>query len=259
MKFNSKYTTVKKLVWKIGMCITGVMLSFSIMAGTTATKSTNALRINKSSRLAVTVIESVLAGTRTPMINVFSGPVGVTGQGMAMLPTQNTSSGGASSLGLPSVPVLPLGDGVATKEQILASAKLNILPRASDVGATLKTLMSAQGYKAANFIFEQSIKPAGSPSYVKVVWQVTVLESGRVIYAEPRVADPDPYYVYAVYTSKQVAAGLPSTLAYPDGGKFKWQLIKKDGTPLTVMATIDASGAFDAPMVADGTDRKSVV
>ena len=222
-------------------------------AGSSLIKATNQTRLSKSSRLAITVVESVLAGSNTPVINQFSGPVGVTGQGMSMMPSQNTSSGGASSLGLPSVPVLPLVDGAATKDQILASAKLNILPRASDVGTALKALMSAQGYKTANFIFEQSLKPTGSPSYVKVVWQVTVLEGGRIIYADPRVTDPDPYYVYAVYTSKQVAAGLPSSLAYADGGKFKWQLIKKDGTPLTAMTTLDVGGAFDIPTVADGT------
>lgn len=254
MKFNSEHSFVKHLVPKLVVGITGLMLSFTIMAVTTVgPKSTSALRINKSSRSAVTVIESVLAGTTTPVMNVFSGPVGVTGQGMSMMPSQNTSSGAASSLGLPSVPVLPLVDGAATKDQILASAKLNILTRASDVGVSLKALMNAQGYKAANFIFEQSIKPAGSPSYVKVVWQVTVLEGGRIIYADPRVTDPDPYYVYAVYTSKQVAAGLPSSLAYTDGGKFKWQLVKKDGTPLTAMSTLDVGGAFDVPTVADGT------
>lgn len=222
-------------------------------AGSSLIKAKNQTRLSKSSRLAITVIESVLAGSNTPVINQFSGPVGVTGQGMSMMPSQNTTSGGASSLGLPSVPVLPLVDGAVTKDQILASAKLNILPRATDVGTSLKALMIAQGFKAANFIFEQSIKPAGSLSYVKVVWQVTVLEGGRIIYADPRVTDPDPYYVYAVYTSKQVAAGLPSSLAYTDGGKFKWQLVKKDGTPLTAMSTLDVGGAFDLPTVADGT------
>lgn len=235
------------------LCMFGVACA-NAYAGSYLIKATNQTRLSKSSRLAITVVESVLAGSNTPVINQFSGPVGVTGQGMSMMPSQNTSSGGASSLGLPSVPVLPLVDGAATKDQILASAKLNIMPRASDVGAALKALMSAQGYKAANFIFEQSLKPAGSPSYVKVVWQVTVLEGGRVIYADPRVTDPDPYYVYVVYTSKQVAAGLPSSLAYADGGKFKWQLIKKDGTPLTAMATLDVGGAFDVPIVADGTN-----
>ena len=224
------------------------------MGGTAVgAKSTSALRINKSSRSAVTVIETVLAGSTTPVMNVFSGTVGVTGQGMAMMPSQNTNSSTSQIATLPAVAVLSLSDGAATKDQILATAKINLLPTASQVATSLKSLMTSQGYKTANFIFEQSIKPAGSPSYVKVVWQVTVLEGGRIIYADPRVTDPDPYYVYAVYTSKQVAAGLPSSLAYADGGKFKWQLVKKDGTPLTAMTTMDVAGAFDVPIVADGT------
>lgn len=252
MKFNPKSIILERFVAKLGLGIAIAIVGVSATAGlNVASKSTSTVRVNKPNRSAVTVVESVLAGTTTPVMNVFSGPVGVTGQGMAMIPSQNTGSGSASSLGLPSVPVLPLVDAAATKDQILASAKSNLLPRASDVGTSLKGLMSSQGYKAANFIFEQSIKPVGSPSYVKVIWQVTVLENGRIIYADPRVTDPDPYYVYAVYTSKQVAAGLPSSLAYADGGKLKWQLVKKDGTPLTAMATVDVAGAFDVPTVAD--------
>lgn len=254
MKFNPKSIILERFVAKLGLGIAIAIVGVSATAGlNVASKSTSTVRVNKPNRSAVTVVESVLAGTTTPVMNVFSGPVGVTGQGMAMIPSQNTGSGSASSLGLPSVPVLPLVDAAATKDQILASAKSNLLPRASDVGTSLTGLMSSQGYKAANFIFEQSIKPVGSPSYVKVIWQVTVLENGRIIYADPRVTDPDPYYVYAVYTSKQVAAGLPSSLAYADGGKFKWQLIKKDGTPLTAMTSLDVGGAFDVITVADGT------
>ena len=235
------------------ICITGVMLSFACMGGTAVgAKSTSALRINKSSRSAVTVIESVLAGTTTPVMNVFSGPVGVTGQGMAMVPSQNTNSSASQMAILPAVAVLTLGDGAATKDQILAAAKINLLPTASQVATSLKSLMISQGYKSANFIFEQSIKPAGLSGYVKVVWQVTVLEGGRVIYADPRVTDPDPIYVYVGYVSKQVAAGLPSSWGYADGGKLKWLLMKKDGTPLTAMSTMDVADAFDVPAVADG-------
>jgi hypothetical protein len=236
------------------VCITGVIFSVACMGGTAVSaKSTSALRINKSSRSAVTVIESVLAGTTTPVMNVFSGTVGVTGQGMAMMPSQNTNSSSSLSSTLPAVAVLAISDGAATKDRILAAAKMNLLPSASLVANALKTLMTSQGYKTANFIFEQSIKPAGVSGYVKVVWQVTVLEGGRVIYADPRVTDPDPIYVYVGYVSKQVAAGLPGSWAYADGGKLKWQLVKKDGTPLTAMTTMDVTGAFDVPMVPDAT------
>ncbi len=236
------------------VCITGVIFSVACMGGTAVSaKSTSALRINKSSRSAVTVIESVLAGTTTPVMNVFSGTVGVTGQGMAMVPSQNTNSSASQIATLPAVAVLTLGDGAATKDQILASAKTNLLPTASQVVTSLKSLMASQGYKTANFIFEQSIKPAGVSGYIKVVWQVTVLEGGRVIYADPRVTDPDPIYVYVGYVSKQVAAGLPSSWGYTDGGKLKWQLVKKDGTPLTAMTILDVAGAFDVPTVPDAT------
>jgi len=220
------------------------------MAITTATlKSTSASRVNKTGRSAITVVESVLAGTRIPVMATFSGSVGATGQGMALMPSQNSTTG----MTLPSVPALPFGDGEATKDQLLASAKTNIETQANDVATKLKVAMSTHGHKAGNFIFEQTIKPAGALTYVKVVWHVAVLESGRVIYSEARITDPDPYYVYVVYVSKQVAAGLSSTWAYPDGGKIKWQLVKKDGTQLTAITMLDVNGAFDAPVVPDGT------
>lgn len=241
-------------IQKLMGCITGLIFSVACMGGTAVSaKSTSGLRINKSSRSAVTVIESVLAGTTTPVMNVFSGAVGVTGQGMAMMPSQNTNSSSSQISTLPAVAVLSLSDGAATKDQILAAAKINLLPTASQVATSLKLLMTSQQYKTANFIFEQSIKPAGVSGYVKVVWQVTVLEGGRVIYADPRVTDPDPIYVYVGYVSKQVAAGLPSSWGYADGGKLKWQLVKKDGTPLTAMTTMDVAGAFDVPSVPDAT------
>jgi hypothetical protein len=230
------------------LVLVGLLCSSTAMALTTV-KSYSASRVTKSGRSAVTVIESVLAGTNIPVMSTFSGPVGATGGGLSLVPTQND----ATTSALPSVPALPLTDGVATKDQLLQSAAINIEARANDVATSLKALMAAQGHKAGNFIFEQTIKPAGSPTYVKVLWHVAVLENGRVVYSSARIADPDPYYVYVIYTSKQVAAGLPGTWAYPDGGKFKWQLVKKDGTQLTGLTTIDVAGAFDMPTVPSGT------
>lgn len=248
---------VLKLSLRVLHFVLPLLLFFALLLGhtasmaiTTATlKSTSASRVNKTGRSAITVVESVLAGTRIPVMATFSGSVGATGQGMALMPSQNNTTG----MTLPSVPALPFGDGEATKDQLLASAKTNIETQANDVATKLKAAMSTYGHKAGNFIFEQTIKPAGSLTYIKVVWHVAVLESGRVIYSEARITDPDPYYVYVVYVSKQVAAGLSSTWAYPDGGKIKWQLVKKDGTQLTAMTMLDVNGAFDAPVVPDGT------
>ena len=210
-------------------------------------KASNSARLNKSSRSAVTVIESVLAGSNVPVLNTFSGAVGPTGTGNSLMPAQSSGA----SVSLPSVPALPIADGAATKDQLLQSAKTNVMSQANTVATSLKALMASSGHKFGNFIFEQTIKPSGSPTYVKVVWHLAVLDNGRVFYSDPRITDPDPYYVYAVYTSRAVAAGLPASWAYPDGGKFKWQLVKKDGTPMTAMTTVDVMGAFDAPTVTD--------
>ena len=205
--------------------------------------------IGKKNRTAVSVIETVPLNSTSATFTLFSGAVGYGGNGLQIQPDNNAY--GATSVA--SVPIMPYASGSKTKDEIVTQAKTFLLPFANNVGDSLKAWMSANNYKAGSFVYEQELIPSGDSRTMKLVWQLTVADGGRVFYGAPRVIDGDPTYVYITYTSKALAAGLPSTWAFSDAGILKWQLRKKDGTPQTSWVNIDTQGAYDEP-VANGSD-----
>lgn len=149
--------------------------------------------------------------------------------------------------GIVSMPALLYGDGTRTPGEIKALAKGDMNPRANAIAASLKSWMNANGVSSGSFVFEQEVKPRNVSRNMKVVWQVLVTDSGRPLFGDPRVVDGDPTIVYLMYVPKAVDSGLPSSWSYPDAGQLKWQLRRKDGTPVTSWTTVDTAGAFDEP------------
>ncbi len=198
---------------------------------------------SKKNRTTVSVIETVPLNSNTATFTVFSGTVGYTGNGLKIQPDNN--SNGATTIA--SVAVMPYTSGSKSKIEIVKQATDFLLPSAADVGKALKSWMATNNYKAATFIYEQELIPSGVNRIMKLTWQLSVADGGRILFGAPRVIDGDPTFVYITYTPKAVAAGLPTNWAFADAGVFKWQLRKRDGTPQTEWVSINTNGAYDEP------------
>ncbi len=205
--------------------------------------------IGKKNRTAASVIETIPLNAANATFTLFSGAVGYSGRGLQIQPDNNTY--GATSIA--SVPIMPYSNGTRTKDEIVTQATNFLLPFATDVGDSLKAWIATNNYKAGSFVYEQELIPSGVNRVMKLVWQLSVADGGRIMYGAPRVIDGDPTYVYITYTPKAVAAGLPSNWAFADAGILKWQLRKRDGTPQTDWTNINTNGAYDEP-TADGSD-----
>lgn len=123
----------------------------------------------------------------------------------------------------------------------------------SRVGAYIK----AQGISSAFYSFTQEIMvntPVG-PKKRAVGFNVTVDHSGRPIYGSPKIIDPDPTILEAMYIPKRAVEGLPSNWAYPDAGFIKYRLLNKRYEPITGYSTVDTGGAFDE--IPDSADSDS--
>lgn len=204
---------------------------------------------SKKNRTTVSVIETVPLNGSTATFTVFSGTVGYTGNGLKIQPDNN--SNGATTIA--SVPVMPYTSGSKSKAEIVQQATNFLLPSAADVGKALKAWMATNNYKAATFIYEHELIPSGVNRIMKLTWQLSVVDGGRILFGAPRVIDGDPTFVYITYTPKAVASGLPANWAFADAGVFKWQLRKRDGTPQTDWVSINTNGAYDEPTT-NGSD-----
>jgi hypothetical protein len=145
-----------------------------------------------------------------------------------------------------SVTVRDYGDGTLTKEEIVTTAKALMSPaKVEQISGVIKSAMRQGKVGSGVFIYEQQVRPKGSPRDMKLAWSVTVTENGYVFAGDPKVIDPDPTTVYMIYTSLAAETGLPPSWTHADAGLLKWQVRKLDGSPATDWTTINTGGAFD--------------
>lgn len=155
-----------------------------------------------------------------------------------------------------SVPSQAYGSGAQTQAAILTSAKVLLTHNLANlVAAAMKSFMASNDVQAATFIFQQQVRPQGSSRDLKLQWQVTVTDSGRVIHVSPSVTDADPTIVYLTYTSSAVTNGLPPSWAYTGSGRISWQLRRPDGTATTNWVNIETNGAYNEPVDESDPDR----
>ena len=204
---------------------------------------------NKTSAKALTIIQSVTGldavttQLQSSISNVGFGSSGANGQ-----KGERQLSGT-----IVSVPSQVYGNGALTQDGIVTSAKVLLSnTRANSVAAAMKSFMASNDVQAATFIYQQQVRPQNSDRDLKLQWQVTVTDSGRVLYSTPKVTDADPTIVYLTYTSSAVSSGLPPSWAYTGGGRISWQLRRPDGTATTNWVHIETNGAYNEP--ADGSN-----
>jgi hypothetical protein len=205
--------------------------------------------IGKKNRAAFTIFESIPLDSSTPTFSLLGGAVGYSGRGLEIQPDSTENANSASLIA--GIPAMPYVSASKTKDEITTQATAFLQPYVNYIGTSLKTWMAANGYKASSFVYQQELTPRGAGRTMKLIWQVSITDGGRLIYGAPRVIDSDPSYVYITYTSLQATQGLPSTWKYTDAGLMKWQIRRKDGTPVTSWVTINTNGAFDTPESGD--------
>jgi hypothetical protein len=153
---------------------------------------------------------------------------------------------------MPAFPVTPMPavtiSGAVGQDVALSASKswmTYYLPGfASSMGAWLR----GQGLSMATFNFTQDVNVTSTQGVKKqsIAFLANIDSSGRALYGEPKVIDPNPTTVQVVYTPLAVAAGLPQGWQFPNAGKIAWRILDKKMNALTNWAIIDVGGEFDA-------------
>jgi len=116
------------------------------------------------------------------------------------------------------------------------------------------TYVRNQGLSSAFYSFTQEINvtTAIGTKRQAIGFNVTVDPNGRPLYGAPKVVDPDPLILEAMYTPKGAVSGLPSNWSFPGAGTIKYRVMNKKFVPLTGYYSVDVGGAFDSePDAAD--------
>lgn len=115
----------------------------------------------------------------------------------------------------------------------------------SRVGAWLTTT----GISAAVFSYTQEIMVSTTegPKRRAIAFNATIDNRGRPTYGNPKIVDPDPTLLEAVYTPLAPAAGLPADWKYPEAGTLKYRLLNKRYEVISNWVQVNVSGRYDAP------------
>lgn len=112
----------------------------------------------------------------------------------------------------------------------------------------MRTYMRKVGASEVMYSYRQRVKVKGNPNPKIITWRVIIDAFGTPHYSAPKLVSDIPTFVYLAYTPKSVMAGLPVSWAYPNAGKYSWNLIDKNFGNLTSATIVDTNGAYDEPL-----------
>lgn len=118
--------------------------------------------------------------------------------------------------------------------------------------------LASKGLSAAVFNYTQEImvSTVAGPRKRSIAFNATIDNRGRATYGNPKVVDPDPTVLEAIYIPFANAAGLPASWKFPEAGQIKWRVLNKRYEPLTGWTAVNVGGAYDE-LTSDGDpDRR---
>lgn len=145
----------------------------------------------------------------------------------------------------------PVAYGTPTLASLLATSAAYSRTIVNSVTNQLKAAIKTSNAGSAIFQYDQEVQVQGQPTTPPphLVWTLFVDASGRVFYGDPIVIPGEPTYIYAIYTPKNVASGLPTGWAYPNAGTLRYQILKsKDNSLVQDWVTVNVNGAYDDPV-----------
>ncbi len=165
----------------------------------------------------------------------------------------------SSTSGIPEMAVVNYGTAM-TRSQLTQAAKNHIVglaypsaPGAEDaLVAGLKTYMQAMSASAVAFTFNQKVKIAGDAAPKYLIWSLLLQRGQDPAFPNPQVIDQVPTILQVTYTPRNVAAGLPSSWAYPNAGTLQWRKLDSAYSPITGWSIVDVAGAYDQPQDLSG-------
>lgn len=121
----------------------------------------------------------------------------------------------------------------------------------------LTAAMRAHDAGRAVYTFTKRIEVRPAPGVTvpkDVKWILAVEAGGKPVFGRPRIINPEPIYVLALYIPKTVSDALDPGWQYVDAGKLRYVLVNKKMQPQSIPFEIDMEGAYDELQPVSDTD-----
>lgn len=117
--------------------------------------------------------------------------------------------------------------------------------------------LRSRGISQAYYTYSQEVmvSTANGPRKKEITFMASIDSAGRSLHGTPKLTDPDPTIVEAMYTPLAVADGLPEDWKFPNAGTLRWRLLNRRFVELTGWQTVDVGGAYDNPEEGDPLER----
>lgn len=123
----------------------------------------------------------------------------------------------------------------------------------NDLTAAMRT--HDAGRAVYTFTKRIEVRPAPGVTVPKdVKWILAVEAGGKPVFGRPRIINPEPIYVLALYIPKTVSDALDPGWQYVDAGKLRYVLVNKKMQPQSIPFEIDMEGAYDELQPVSDTD-----
>ena len=124
-----------------------------------------------------------------------------------------------------------------------------------NMGAYLKKHSLANGFYAFSQEFNLQLE-SGAARKMAISWTMNSDASGRPVYGDPKIVDPDPLFIQAIYYPLTVAEGLPpewntSIFAAKSLGQIVYTVHNKRWEEQAGPFNVATGGWFDKPPVAE--------
>lgn len=126
--------------------------------------------------------------------------------------------------------------------------------------------LTSQGLSVAVYNYNQEVMVSTTTGAKKraIAFNAVIDSKGRPTYGAPKLVDPDPTLVEAVYTPLNPAPGLPTiwtagpqagqAFAYPDAGTLKWRLLNKRYEVISNWQTVYVGATYEVPANSSNPD-----
>lgn len=113
--------------------------------------------------------------------------------------------------------------------------------------------MRDKGLSSSFYSYTQEVMVTseGGPKKKAIAFNMSMDQNGRAVYGLPKLIDPDPTILEALYVPLKAADGLPTTWKFPNAGSLQYRLLNKRYEPLTNWTNVNVGGAFDSDNEAD--------
>jgi hypothetical protein len=134
-----------------------------------------------------------------------------------------------------------------TQQEALDKAKSWMRANVNGFTAGFGAWLASRGISQGIYNFSQEIMVQTDAGLRKraIAFNLSLDSRGRAVYGDPKIVDPDPLVLEAIYIPKNTSEDLPQAFNYPDAGNIRYRVLNKRYEPISGWRLVNTNGAYD--------------